>query len=89
LTASTSLDLAKRKKLYSAVVTVLSEAVSAGGANIDGVFKAGGFVTNTYGRKNKPCRICGASVVKIKVSQRGTHFCPQCQLNETSNVLNG
>lgn len=80
LTLSSSLNLSSKKNLYSAVVSVLVEAVSAGGANIDGVFKAGNFVTQVYGRENKPCRNCGTPVVKIKVSQRGTHFCPLCQL---------
>ena len=80
LTSSSSLDASGIKTLYSAVTSVLVEAVSAGGANIDGVFKAGNFVTNVYGRENKPCRKCGTSIVKIKVSQRGTHLCPQCQI---------
>lgn len=80
LKSCNSLNLNLKKKLYSAVISVLSEAVSAGGANIDGVFKAGKFVTNVYGRKNKPCRNCGTLILKIKVSQRGTHFCPRCQL---------
>lgn len=79
LTVSSSLNAARKKELYSAVVSVLSEAVVAGGANIDGVFKAGGFITNVYGRQEKPCMSCGVSIKKIKVSQRGTHFCPQCQ----------
>ena len=80
LTSSSNLNLTDKKKLYSAVTSVLVEAVTAGGANIDGVFKAGDFVTNVYGRENKPCRKCGTSIVKIKVSQRGTHLCPQCQI---------
>jgi len=32
-----------------------------------------------YGRTNLPCRICGTAINKIRVAQRGTHFCPQCQ----------
>ncbi|MDE2750783.1 MAG: bifunctional DNA-formamidopyrimidine glycosylase/DNA-(apurinic or apyrimidinic site) lyase [Chloroflexota bacterium] len=32
-----------------------------------------------YGRANLPCRRCGAVINKIRVGQRGTHFCPQCQ----------
>ena len=32
-----------------------------------------------YGRANLPCRRCGAIINKIRVGQRGTHFCPQCQ----------
>ncbi len=32
-----------------------------------------------YGRTNLPCRRCGTAINKIRVAQRGTHFCPQCQ----------
>ncbi|MFQ9106916.1 MAG: zinc finger domain-containing protein, partial [Lacticaseibacillus rhamnosus] len=26
-----------------------------------------------------PCDRCGTTIVKIKVGQRGTHYCPHCQ----------
>ncbi len=32
-----------------------------------------------YGRTSLPCRQCGAAINKIRVAQRGTHFCPECQ----------
>lgn len=32
-----------------------------------------------YGREGEPCERCGTKLVKIKVAQRGTHFCPHCQ----------
>ncbi|MBL0226715.1 MAG: DNA-formamidopyrimidine glycosylase [Geobacteraceae bacterium] len=67
------------RRLHAAVTSVLGEAVAAGGANIDGVFKAGSFVINVYGREGAPCRICGTPVSKIRLGQRGTHFCGQCQ----------
>lgn len=34
-----------------------------------------------YGRTGLPCRQCGTAINKIRVAQRGTHFCPQCQPN--------
>jgi formamidopyrimidine-DNA glycosylase len=66
-------------RLHAAIRSVLGEAVEAGGANIDGVFKAGSFVVNVYGREGAPCRICGTAISKIRVGQRGTHFCGHCQ----------
>lgn len=30
-------------------------------------------------KKDMPCPICGAKIVKIKVNGRGTYFCPNCQ----------
>ena len=66
-------------RLHSAIVSVLDEAVKTGGANIDGVFKAGRFKVSVYGRQGKPCLVCGSGIVKIRVGQRGTHYCPVCQ----------
>jgi formamidopyrimidine-DNA glycosylase len=65
--------------LYSSVKTVLEEAVKNSGANIDGVFKAGNYQVRVYGREGKPCVRCGDEIVKIRVGQRGTHYCPSCQ----------
>lgn len=70
---------AEVSRLHAAVISVLNEAVAAGGANIDGVFKAGSFVVTVYGREGSPCRTCGTPISKIRVGQRGTHFCPRCQ----------
>jgi hypothetical protein len=35
--------------------------------------------TMVFGRAGLPCRVCGAPIVKTRVAQRGTHFCPKCQ----------
>jgi len=79
LTSSNSLSELQIERLHSAICEVLSEAVDANGANIDGVFSEGDFVVCVYGRKDKPCPKCGSPIVKIRVGQRGTHFCPVCQ----------
>jgi formamidopyrimidine-DNA glycosylase len=79
LTNSADLLPEEARRLHDAVISVLGEAVAAGGANIDGVFKAGSFVVNVYGRSGAPCRICGTPISKIRVGQRGTHFCGHCQ----------
>lgn len=44
--------------------------------------EAGQFQNNlhAYGMKGKPCSRCGTSFEKIKVAQRGTTFCPKCQI---------
>lgn len=33
-----------------------------------------------YGRAGEPCLRCGTALEKIKVAQRGTTFCPHCQV---------
>ena len=34
---------------------------------------------HVYHRTGQPCDRCGTPIKKIKVAQRGTHFCPHCQ----------
>ncbi|MFC6293896.1 DNA-formamidopyrimidine glycosylase [Lactiplantibacillus daoliensis] len=34
---------------------------------------------HVYGREGEPCERCGTLIEKIKVAQRGTHFCPHDQ----------
>jgi formamidopyrimidine-DNA glycosylase len=80
LTIASELTSSEIHRLHAAIISVLEEAVAAQGANIDGVFKAGSFVVSVYGREGTPCRTCGAAVCKIRVGQRGTHFCPHCQV---------
>ncbi|QOD85397.1 bifunctional DNA-formamidopyrimidine glycosylase/DNA-(apurinic or apyrimidinic site) lyase [Weissella viridescens] len=35
-----------------------------------------------YGRAGEPCLRCGTTLEKIKVAQRGTTFCPHCQVEK-------
>lgn len=39
-----------------------------------------------YGRVDQPCLRCGTPLVKIKVGQRGTTFCPVCQIKQESTT---
>ncbi len=83
------LTVSQRKVLYRAVHDVMHEAVACKGANIDGVFEAGCFPVAVYGRAGLPCRTCGTALVKLRVAQRGTHLCPQCQPIEKVKSLVG
>ncbi len=79
LTSSLALSDLEVEKLHCFINEVLTEAVEKNGANIDGVFGAGGFIVSVYGRTGTPCPKCGAIIAKIRVGQRGTHICPSCQ----------
>ncbi len=35
---------------------------------------------HAYGNAGKPCERCGTTLVKTKVAQRGTTYCPHCQI---------
>lgn len=67
------------QRLHFSIHAVLTEAVEKNGANINGTFKEGHYIVSVYGREGKPCIKCGSKISKIKVAQRGTHLCNNCQ----------
>lgn len=80
-----SLSEAEMRTLREAIIAVLQAAVEAGGTTIrtyaNALGEAGHFqvALHAYGQTGKPCPRCKTPIVKIKVAQRGTHFCPFCQ----------
>lgn len=84
-----SLTRAERARLYRAIQKVLHRAIDVGGTSIDVMYKrvngaSGGFQDSlrAYERADRPCRRCGTPIQKTIVAQRGTHFCPHCQVVE-------
>ena len=69
------------ERLYHALRQVLSEGIRAQGASIDWIYRGGGFQNKfkVYQRTGEPCAVCGTSVIRLVVGQRGTHICPVCQ----------
>lgn len=71
--------------LHDSIVKELKTAIKAGGTTIrsytDAFQHTGSFQfdLNVYGKEGEPCPRCQTKIVKIKVGQRGTHFCPHCQ----------
>jgi len=80
-----SLSLSEVKRLHQEIIATLSEAVEKGGSTIRSYVNSQGQIgmfqleLNAYAQEGKPCKRCGTIIEKIKVSQRGTHFCPKCQ----------
>lgn len=79
------LNKEQRVVLHQAIIDVMDRAVTAGGTTIrsyknafgqEGTYQQSLLV---YGRVGESCQACGTLVEKIKVAQRGTHFCPTCQ----------
>jgi formamidopyrimidine-DNA glycosylase len=72
------------RRLHAAVVAVLERGIAAQGASIRdyrGVDGQAGSMQerfNAYDRDGEPCPRCGTPIAKIRVAQRGTHFCPRC-----------
>lgn len=73
------------KDLHSKLAEVLGLAIKHRGSSIsdyvDGAGQRGVFqqLHRVYGRAGKPCLRCGATIRRIVIGQRGTHYCPRCQ----------
>lgn len=80
-----SLDSLEIKNLYQTLKKVLKKAIRLGGSSIDNYVDGFGrrgkaqefhFV---YGKDNQKCPRCQNKINVIKLSGRGTYFCPSCQ----------
>ncbi len=71
--------------LYDAIRAALSAGIDQEGASVNWYRKPDGTPGDAqnhlyvYGREDEPCERCGSMIVKIRVAQRGTHYCPSCQ----------
>ncbi|MBN1583946.1 MAG: DNA-formamidopyrimidine glycosylase [Anaerolineae bacterium] len=80
--SANSLDRERVGRLYVGLRAVLRQAIEHQGADLgDGVYGQGSQREHlqVYGREGKPCFACNTTIEKIRLSQRGTHFCPRCQ----------
>lgn len=75
----------RARKLYDAIIAVLTEAIAAGGSSISDYVDAEGrkgffqISHRVYQRAGEPCVSCGAVIRRTIVAQRSSHFCPACQ----------
>ena len=73
------------ERLHQTIRDALEAGIEHEGASINWYRKPDGGKGGSqeyfyvYGRTDLPCRACGTAINKIRVAQRGTHFCPQCQ----------
>lgn len=80
-TPSDQLEESQITGLWKAIRFVLGEGIRLNGASIDWAYRGGSFQNQfrVYQRTGQPCLVCGATIQRIVVGQRGTHFCPICQ----------
>ena len=85
LVASNSVTAEQARVLREAVRSVLKEGIRRNGASIDWVYRGGEFQNHfrVYDREGKSCIVCGTPIKRITVGQRGTHYCPNCQVEVT------
>jgi formamidopyrimidine-DNA glycosylase len=71
--------------LHAAIRDVLTAGLDHGGASFRDYRNTGGNVgsmqkhVKVFRRTGKPCYVCGATIERVKVGGRSTHFCPTCQ----------
>jgi len=80
-TSSNMLNCDQVKNLWRSIRDVLEEGIRRSGTSIDWIYRGGDFQNylQVYQRTSKPCYQCNTLIERIRVGQRGTHFCPQCQ----------
>ena len=73
------------EKLIEFTKVVLEKSIEAGGTTV-ATFESSRGVTGyyqqqlyVYGKEGTACLICGSTLLKIKINQRGTVYCPVCQ----------
>ncbi len=85
LSLASSIPKKSAHRLHSAIQAILSASISAQGTTVlnfsHGDNRIGSYqeALEVYGRGGEPCLKCGELITKVKVGQRGTHFCPRCQ----------
>jgi formamidopyrimidine-DNA glycosylase len=83
LAASVSVE--EKKRLFRAIPKVLKRGLKYGGTSFQNYMNADGEAgTNqeklkVYGREGERCPRCQATILRIVVGQRSSHFCPRCQ----------
>ena len=81
-----SLRRGQQKALFEAVRHVLLTGIDNRGTSIDdylgGLGEKGGNQNflHVYGRTGEACDRCGTPIRKMMFGQRGTHYCPRCQV---------
>ena len=85
-TRSSQIGTKKTDSLCCGIKDILKKAIALNGTTIInfsyGQNSMGSYKEklNIFGKTDQPCPKCENPIQKIKVTQRGTHFCPKCQL---------
>lgn len=84
-TAAQRISKSRAKELHRCILQILQAAIDHRGSSIsdyvDTAGRRGSFqqLHCVYGREGEPCPRCGASIRRIVLGQRGTHYCWRCQ----------
>ncbi len=83
LTLASRIDPVESDRLLVSIRETLEDAIRRNGTSIDWVYRGGDFqdYLRVYGRKGQACPECGTPIERIVVGQRGTYYCPNCQVS--------
>lgn len=85
LRPAASLNADEIGRLHAAIRQVLNESLGRRGTTLRdyrppyGASGAYQEQLRVYRKAGSPCPVCGTPIERIRVTQRSTHFCPQCQ----------
>jgi len=80
-----SLSPEEVQTLHTCICRVLRAGIGSKGASVDTFVRPEGqlgtahFDFNVAHKKGEPCPICGATIERVAIQNRGTCFCPRCQ----------
>ena len=80
-----SISRPKAVRLHAAIIETLNEALGDRGSSfrdyVDGKGNEGKhhLKVKVYQRTDQPCHVCGASIRRVVIGGRSTHYCPKCQ----------
>lgn len=82
LSRADRLDKEHVSALHGAIRSVLREGIRRHGASIDWIYPGGEMQDHfrVYGRGGEACHACNTAIQSTRVGQRGTSFCPSCQV---------
>ncbi|MFC2022481.1 bifunctional DNA-formamidopyrimidine glycosylase/DNA-(apurinic or apyrimidinic site) lyase [Chloroflexota bacterium] len=86
LRAGESLSREEVERLHSAIRQILWAAINNKGASVNTYFRPDGtkgtahFEFNVAHRGGKPCPNCGTPIERLPIRNRGSYFCPKCQV---------
>jgi formamidopyrimidine-DNA glycosylase len=85
LRAAASVGPREARRLHAALLETLQAGIDHEGSSIESFIdpagRRGSFqeILNVYQRTGEPCRVCEATIERVVVGGRGTHYCPGCQ----------
>jgi len=86
LTKTNEIGIEQVRVLREAIQTILRDSIASHGTTFLSFYFDGGKSGNyrkmlkVFGRTGEACLRCGTMILKIRVVQRGTHYCPSCQI---------